>query len=119
MELTLVKKQYDLTKLLVNQPLQTDYFRRLTDDTGIFQHSKFGIPDRTKGYTSDDNARALIAAVMLYRNKKNSLSLDLIYTYLSFIHHAQNEDGSFKNFMDYNRQFIEEVGSDDCLGRCL
>ncbi len=119
MELMLVKKQYDLTKLLVNQPLQTDYLRRLTDDTGIFQHSKFGIPDRTKGYTSDDNARALIAAVMLYRNQKNPLAMDLVYTYLSFIHHAQNEDGSFKNFMDYNRQFIEEVGSDDCLGRCL
>jgi hypothetical protein len=100
-------------------PLQTDYLRNLTDDTGIFQHTKFGIPDRTKGYTTDDNARALIAAVMLYKNKSDSVSLDLIHTYLSFIHHSQNEDGSFRNFMDYNRLFNEERGSDDCQGRTL
>jgi hypothetical protein len=101
------------------KPLQTDYLRRLTDDTGIFQHTKFGLPDRTKGYTSDDNARALIAAVMLYKKTNDAGSLDLIYTYMSFIHHAQNEDGKFKNFMDYNRLFIEDEGSEDCFGRCL
>jgi hypothetical protein len=104
---------------LINKPLQIDYLRRLTDDTGIFQHTKFGVPDRTKGYTADDNSRALIAAVMLYRDRKDTGSLDLVYTYLSFVHHAQNEDGTFKNFMDYNRLFIEEKGSEDCLGRCL
>jgi hypothetical protein len=99
--------------------LQTDYLRRLTDDTGIFQHTKFGIPDRTKGYTTDDNARALIAAVMLYKNKQDKVSLDLIHTYLSFVHHSQNEDGSFRNFMDYNRIFNEDRGSEDCQGRTL
>jgi hypothetical protein len=104
---------------LMTKPLIADYLHRLTDDTGIFQHTKFGIPDRSKGYTSDDNARALMAAVMLYKSRKDSVSLDLIYTYLSFIHHAQNEDGSFRNFMDYNRLFIEKTGSEDCLGRCL
>jgi hypothetical protein len=104
---------------LMAKPLQAEYLRRLTDDTGIFQHTKFGIPDRSKGYTSDDNARALIAAVMLYKSRKDIESLDLIHTYLSFIHHAQNEDGSFRNFMDYNRLFVEERGSEDCLGRCL
>ncbi|OMF30884.1 glycosyltransferase [Paenibacillus sp. FSL H8-0548] len=100
-------------------PLVTDYLYSLTDDTGIFQHTKFGIPDRTKGYTSDDNARALIAAVMLYKNRRDAESLKLIHTYLSFLHHAQNEDGSFRNFMDYNRTFMEQLGSEDCLGRCL
>lgn len=44
-----------------------DYMRRITDDTGIFQHTKFGVPDRAKGYTTDDNARALIAAVLMYK----------------------------------------------------
>ncbi|MDB5053412.1 MAG: glycosyltransferase [Bacilli bacterium] len=99
--------------------LQTDFLRRLTDDTGIFQHTKYGIPDRTKGYTTDDNARALIVAVLLYKNIRDKDSLDLLHTYLSFIHHAQNEDGSFKNFMDYNRVFIDDRGSEDCLGRTL
>jgi hypothetical protein len=101
------------------KPLLTDYLRTLTDDTGIFQHTKFGIPDRSKGYTSDDNARALIAAVMLNKRRRDKESLGLINTYLAFIHHAQNEDGSFRNFMDYNRVFIENTGSEDCLGRCL
>ena len=99
--------------------LQTDYMRRLTDDTGIFQHTKFGIPDRTKGYTTDDNARALIAAVMLYKADQDAVSLDLIHTYLSFVHHSQNEEGTFRNFMDYNRVFNEDRGSDDCQGRTL
>lgn len=103
----------------MTRPFLSNYLKRLTDDTGIFQHTKFGIPDRNKGYTSDDNARALIAAVMLYKSRKDAESLDLIRTYLAFIHHAQNEEGSFRNFMDYNRMFIEKTGSEDCLGRCL
>ncbi len=108
-----------MMKQLATKPLQTEYLRRMTDNTGIFQHTKFGIPDRTKGYTSDDNARALIVAVMLYKSEKDVYVLDLIYTYLSFIYHSQNDDGSFKNFMDYNRHFIEDRGSEDCFGRCL
>jgi hypothetical protein len=106
-------------EMLAIKTLQNDYLRRLTDDTGIFQHTKFGVPDRTKGYTTDDNSRALIAAVLLYKSKNDVASLDLIHTYVSFIHHSQNEDGSFKNFMDYNRVFIEDKGSEDCLGRTL
>lgn len=108
-----------MTAGAITLPLQISYLHRLTDDTGIFQHTRFGIPDRSKGYTADDNARALIVAVMLYRNEKSSHALDLVYAYLSFIHHAQNEDGSFKNFMDYDRHFIEARGSEDCLGRCV
>lgn len=104
---------------LVTKPLQTDYLKRLTDDTGIFQHTKFGIPDRTKGYTTDDNARALIAAVMLYKSEKSPRALDLMSTYLAFVYHSQNDNGTFRNFMDYDRQFIENKGSEDCLGRCL
>lgn len=101
------------------RPLQTDYLRRLTDDTGILQHSKFGIPDRSKGYTSDDNARALIAAVMLYRVDRQPGSLDLMYTYLAFLRHAQNDDGSFRNLVGYDRGFLEDKGLEDCFGRCL
>jgi phenylalanine-4-hydroxylase len=41
---------------------------RMTDDTGMFQHARYSIPDLDKGYTTDDNARALIMAVMLYEN---------------------------------------------------
>lgn len=91
----------------------------MTDDTGMIQHSNFTIPDPKSGYTTDDNARALMAAVMLYEKYKSTKYLKLIFKYLSFLTYAQNEHGGFKNFMDYNRNFIEENGSEDCFGRCL
>jgi len=96
-----------------------DYMRTLTDDTGIFQHSKFGVPDRSKGYTTDDNSRAFIVAVMRHKYLPEQHSLDLVQTYLSFIYQAQNKDGTFKNFMSFDRQFIDDKGSDDCLGRTI
>lgn len=92
---------------------------RMTDDTGMFQHTRYNVPDLDKGYTTDDNARALIMAVMLYENKRKSEYLVLIYRYLAFILYAQNENGHFRNFMTYNRQFTETQGSEECFGRCL
>lgn len=92
---------------------------RMTDDTGIFQHAKYGVPDPSKGYTTDDNARALIMAVLLYNKYKCAKYEQLIYRYASFMLNAINEKGKFKNFMDYKRQFIEEEGSEDCFGRSI
>ncbi len=99
--------------------LKDDHLFRMTDDTGIFQHCKYGVPDPAKGYTTDDNARALIAAVMLYEQLAKESYKELIYRYISFLLYAQNEQGMFRNFMTYNREFIDEVGSEDCFGRCL
>jgi len=96
-----------------------DYMFTLTDDVGIFQHSVYGIPDPRKGYTTDDNCRALILAVMLFETSKQKEYLRLVSKYLSFILNAQNENGKFKNFMNYNREFLEKEGSEDCFGRCL
>ncbi len=96
-----------------------NYLFLLTDSVGIFQHSKYGIPDRNHGYTTDDNARALILAVMLYEKFSKKKYLKLIYTYLSFIHHSINKNGMFMNFMNYQRNFLEETGSEDCFGRCI
>jgi uncharacterized protein YyaL (SSP411 family) len=92
---------------------------RMTDDTGMFQHTRYNVPDLDKGYTTDDNARALIMAVMLYENKRKSEYLALVYRYLAFILYAQNENGHFRNFMTYGRTFTETQGSEECFGRCL
>lgn len=97
----------------------TNYLLAFTDDVGIFQHSKYGVPDRNHGYTTDDNARALILAVMLYEKFGKKKYLKLIYKYLSFVHHALNDNGMFKNFMSYQREFLESEGSEDCFGRCM
>ena len=96
-----------------------NYLLAFTDDVGIFQHSNFGVPDRNHGYTTDDNARALILAVMLYEKFGEEKYLKLILTYLSFVFHALNSDGMFKNFMNYERVFLELQGSEDCFGRCI
>lgn len=99
--------------------VKPDHIFRMTDDTGMLQHSIYGVPNPAEGYTSDDNARALIVAVGLYDRYRKKSYERLIYTYLAFLCNAQNADGTFRNFMGYNREFLEQQGSEDCLGRCL
>lgn len=104
---------------LFNAEFDDSHIFRMTDDTGMFQHARFSVPNLDKGYTTDDNVRALMMAVMLYEKNPKIDYLTLVYRYLAFVLHAQNEQGRFKNFMTYNRQFTEKVGSEDCFGRCL
>jgi uncharacterized protein YyaL (SSP411 family) len=96
-----------------------DYLFAMTDDTGIFQHSIYGVPDPRHGYTTDDNARALILAVLLLEKFKDKKYLKLVYNYMEFLLFAQNENGMFKNFMGYDREFLEDEGSEDSFGRSL
>lgn len=106
----------------MNQSTKTfddSHIFRMTDDTGMFQHARFSIPDLAEGYTTDDNARALIMAVMLYEKTQKPAYLALVYRYMGFVLYAQNENGRFRNFMTYSREFTEKEGSEDCFGRCL
>lgn len=101
--------------------LQLHHLRRMTDDTGMFQHAIFGIPNYNEGYTTDDNARALIAAILLetlgkqYQHEAEQLSA----RYLAFLWHASNPEGRFRNFMGYNREWLEEAGSTDSHCRAI
>lgn len=104
---------------LVLPEFKLDHILRLTDKTGILQHATYGIPDFKEGYCLDDNARALLMTVMAYRQKKSMEALELIPIYLSYINYMQNNDGTFKNFLTYSRQFTEEVGSGDSFGRTI
>ena len=92
---------------------------RLTDDTGIVQHAKYGIPNLKEGYCLDDNARALIMALMAHQRYKSNEAFELLPVYLSFIHYMQTEDGNFRNFLSFNRQYLDEVGSEDSFGRTI
>jgi hypothetical protein len=93
----------------------------MTDDTGVLQHAKFTIPNRAHGYCVDDNARALIAGTMAYNLNRNDASLGGLSTiYLSFLDDAFDPDTRrFRNFMTYERKWLEEVGSEDSHGRAL
>lgn len=96
-----------------------DYIRRLTDSTGIIQHAKYGVPNWKEGYCVDDNARAMIMALMAYQLNKDEEALSLLPTYMSFLHYMQQEDGNFRNFLSYSRQYLDETGSEDAFGRTI
>ncbi|HEX21892.1 MAG TPA: hypothetical protein ENH21_00500 [Chromatiales bacterium] len=93
----------------------------MSDDTGLLQHAKYTIPDRTHGYCVDDNARALIVAVTLQDLQPlDSAPSGLAATYLSFLGYAFNgKTGRFRNFMSYDRRWLEEVGSEDSHSRAV
>jgi hypothetical protein len=100
-------------------PLKLDHLRHMTDETGILQHAIFTIPNYSEGYTTDDNARALMVSALLEALGYEE-SLELASRYLAFIWHAFNTDtGRFRNFMDYRRHWLEVGDSDDCHGRTL
>ncbi|MCI1647678.1 MAG: glycosyltransferase, partial [Bacteroides sp.] len=96
-----------------------EHVKRLTDDTGIIQHAKYGIPNLKKGYCVDDNSRALLLMVMAYRQNKDKDALQLMPIYLSFIHYMQRENGDFRNFLSFSRQYLDEYGSEDSFGRTI
>ena len=113
-----VKKETTIDPLILPQ-FSLAHIKRLTDDTGIIQHAKFGIPNLKEGYCLDDNARALLMVLMAYRQKKDTLALDLAPIYLSYIHYMQNGNGTFRNFLSFSRVFLDEVGSEDSFGRTI
>jgi len=85
----------------------------------VIQHAIFSIPNRRTGYTTDDNARALIAAIMEYERTGSRQILRVVSTYLSFLHYAQTPSGHFHNFMSFDQVWLDDQASDDCLGRVL
>ncbi len=109
---------------LRQQPLpeiKFDHLICMTDGVGMLQHSKFTVPDREHGYCVDDNVRALMVAVTAQDFQPWDTSLNgLASVYLSFLDHAFNRDtGMFRNFMSYERCWLEEKGSEDSHGRAL
>ena len=100
-------------------PLKLDHLRRMTDETGMLQHAIFTVPNYREGYTTDDNARALLVSALL-EELGNREASELSSRYLAFLLYAFNtKTGRFRNFMDYQRNWLEDGGSDDSHGRAL
>jgi len=103
-------------------PLRLDHLCRLTDDTGLIQHATFAIPNYSEGYTTDDNARALVLTVLLEQlgqTEPPKLN-DLSSRYVAFLGFALNPaNGRFRNFLSYARTWDEAQGSEDSHGRAL
>ncbi len=108
------KVKFDLPELDLR------HLKVMTDDTGILQHARYISPDRNHGYCTDDNTRALIMTGLHWDLNHEDTILPLMHKYLAFMAHAINEDtGRFRNFMSYDRQWLEEAGSEDSHGRSL
>ncbi len=90
---------------------------RMTDDTGLFEHSRHAIVRREHGYCTDDVARGLVVASR-ERNPSPAV-IGLAECYLTFLTHAQSSDGAFHNRLSYGRQWTDHAGLGDWWGRAL
>jgi glycosyltransferase involved in cell wall biosynthesis len=102
--------------------LDPAHLKHMTDDTGILQHAVFSVPNCAEGYTTDDNARALIVSVLLQESPvvDSDLLASLSRRYLAFLEFAfHGKVGRFRNFLGYDRQWRESAGSEDSHGRAL
>ncbi|MBO9582426.1 MAG: glycosyltransferase [Sphingobium sp.] len=91
----------------------------ITDDVGIMQHCTRGVPDRRHGYCIDDNARALMLVCTTHAGTAQERD-SLARIYASFVEHGWHEEtGKFRNFMGYDRRWLEDIGSEDSNGRTL
>lgn len=100
--------------------MQIGHFLAMCDDTGLFQHAVHSVPDRSHGYCVDDNARALLLACALNDPGEQRLPEILTARFAAFVQHAWNPDTRrFRNFMGFNRSWLEGSGSEDSHGRTL
>jgi glycosyltransferase involved in cell wall biosynthesis len=102
--------------------VKLDHLHRMTDHTGIIEHAVFVVPNYPEGYTTDDNARALIVAILLeeFAGTTPTVTLDLASRYLAFLWLAFDPATKrFRNCLSYERQWQEAEGSEDSHGRAL
>jgi hypothetical protein len=93
----------------------------MSDSTGVFQHAIHTVPWFEHGYCTDDNARALLLTVLLEESGEDTKDIrHLQTTTAAFLHHAfAGESGRFRNFMSFERHWMEDFGSEDSHGRAL
>ena len=102
--------------------INLDHLYRMTDQTGIVEHAVFVIPNYPEGYSTDDNARALIVAILLEEFGAGAVkgAADLGSRYLAFLWLAFDPATKrFRNCLSYERQWQEPEGSEDSHGRAL
>ena len=95
------------------------HLRKLTNHTGILQHTKYDVPNLKEGYCIDDNSRALIMVLMARKHIRDVNLSAYVTRFLSFIHYMQKDDGTFHNMLKYNYGYIPEKDSEDAFGRTI
>ncbi len=111
-----------VNQVLSLPPMNLNHLSRMTDDMGMLQHAVFAVPNHHEGYTTDDNARALVVAILAEQlgTEGRAEAKELASRYLGFLWLAFNSaNGRFRNFLSYDRQWQESQGSEDSHGRAL
>jgi glycosyltransferase involved in cell wall biosynthesis len=90
----------------------------LVDDVGIVQHADGVIPLRSSGYCTDDVARLAIVALGLGRTTGVEAYHRMLARSLGFLRHAWSREArGMRNFMSYERRWLDEPHGGDHLGR--
>ena len=98
--------------------LRTDHLLTLVDDVGIVQHAHGIIPNRDSGYCVDDVARLAVVSLALARRGDEQVWTSILYRALAFLHSAAGE-GGMRNFMAYDRRWLDEPHVGDHVGRSV
>ena len=124
-ENALRSRKVNVTKITAEQytelpAINLTHLRQMTDDTGMLQHANYNVPNYDEGYCLDDNVRALLLMTHLEGREEGEGMGALSTRYLAFVNHALNaKTGRFRNFLSYDRRWLEEEGSEDSHGRGL
>ncbi len=100
------------------ESLRVDHLLTLSDDVGIVQHAHGIIPNRESGYCVDDVARLAMVSLALARRGDEQLWTSNLYRALAFLH-AATGDGGMRNFMGYDRRWLDEPHGGDHVGRSV
>ncbi len=118
-----IKVSADKIKLNFKDPkINLSQIKKMTTTFGIIQFSQLNQPDKSSGYTLDDNARALIAMCQHYELSNDEIDLEYIKIYLNFIKYCWRSEGYFLNYVDENKKFTEQNTSTnlaDAFGRSI
>jgi glycosyltransferase involved in cell wall biosynthesis len=106
-----------LDQQLVN--MRTDHLLTLVDDVGIVQHANGVIPNRESGYCVDDVARLAVVALELARRGDEQVWTSILYRSLAFLQDATDPEAGMRNFMGYDRRWLDEAHAGDHVGRSV
>jgi glycosyltransferase involved in cell wall biosynthesis len=99
--------------------LRTDHLRTLVDDVGIVQHANGVIPNRETGYCVDDVARLAVVALELARRDDEQVWTSIVYRSIAFLEDATEPGAGMRNFMGYDRRWLDEPHLGDHVGRTI
>ncbi len=101
----------------LRQVPRTSHLRVLCDDTGVLQHAQNGVPNHKDGYCVDDAGRMLPIAAALGRQSGAEAWQVNEARIISYLGAATAPEGIMRNFMSWDRQWLDEPYKGDHVGR--